>query len=234
MPVSASATALIIPALNEEPVIGRMLAAIPPGLYCQIIVADNGSTDQTSEIAGGCGARVVREPERGYGAACLKAIAALPDGVEIVVFQQADASEDPEDARALLAPILAGEADLVVGSRTLGRADRGALLPHQEFGNRLATTLIRWIWGHRYTDLGPFRAITREALRRLGMRDRNYGWTVEMQVRALQQKLRVVEVPVRSKVRAAGVNKVSGNWRASLRAGQVILTTIARLAIRGS
>ncbi len=234
MPVSASATALIIPALNEEPVIGRMLAAIPPGLYCQIIVADNGSTDQTSEIAGGCGARVVREPERGYGAACLKAIAALPDGVEIVVFQQADASEDPEDARALLAPILAGEADLVVGSRTLGRADRGALLPHQEFGNRLATTLIRWIWGHRYTDLGPFRAITREALHRLGMRDRNYGWTVEMQVRALQQKLRVVEVPVRSKVRAAGVNKVSGNWRASLRAGQVILTTIARLAIRGS
>lgn len=234
MPVSASATALIIPALNEEPVIGRMLAAIPPGLYRQIIVADNGSTDQTSQVAGGCGAVVVREPERGYGAACLKAIAALPDDIEIVVFQQADASEDPEDARALLAPILAGEADLVIGSRTLGRADRGALLPHQEFGNRLATTLIRWIWGHRYTDLGPFRAITRGALRRLGMRDRNYGWTVEMQVRALQEKLRVVEVPVRSKVRAAGVNKVSGNWKASLRAGQVILTTIARLAIRGS
>lgn len=234
MPVSASATALIIPALNEEPVIGRMLAAIPPGLYRQIIVADNGSTDQTSQVAGGCGVVVVREPERGYGAACLKAIAALPDDIEIVVFQQADASEDPEDARALLAPILAGEADLVIGSRTLGRADRGALLPHQEFGNRLATTLIRWIWGHRYTDLGPFRAITRGALRRLGMRDRNYGWTVEMQVRALQEKLRVVEVPVRSKVRAAGVNKVSGNWKASLRAGQVILTTIARLAIRGS
>ena len=234
MPVSASATALIIPALNEEPVIGRMLAAIPPGLYRQIIVADNGSTDQTSQVAGGCGAVVVREPERGYGAACLKAIAALPDDIEIVVFQQADASEDPEDARALLAPIVAGEADLVIGSRALGRADRGALLPHQEFGNRLATTLIRWIWGHRYTDLGPFRAITRDALRRLGMRDRNYGWTVEMQVRALQEKLRVVEVPVRSKVRAAGVNKVSGNWKASLRAGQVILTTIARLAIRGS
>lgn len=234
MPDSASATALIIPALNEEPVIGRMLAAIPPGLYRQIIVADNGSTDQTSQIAGGCGAVVVREPERGYGAACLKAMAALGDEIEIVVFQQADASEDPEDARALLAPILAGEADLVIGSRTLGRADRGALLPHQEFGNRLATALIRWIWGHRYTDLGPFRAITRAALGRLGMRDRNYGWTVEMQVRALQQKLRVVEVPVRSKVRAAGVNKVSGNWKASLRAGQVILTTIARLAIRGS
>lgn len=234
MLVSASATALIIPALNEEPVIGRMLTAIPPGLYRQIIVADNGSTDQTSQIAGGCGAVVVREPERGYGAACLKAIAALPDDIEIVVFQQADASEDPEDARALLAPLLAGAADLVIGSRTLGRADRGALLPHQEFGNRLATTLIRWIWGHRYTDLGPFRAITREGLQRLGMRDRNYGWTVEMQVRALQEKLRVVEVPVRSKVRAAGVNKVSGNWKASLRAGQVILTTIAKLAIRGS
>lgn len=234
MSVSARATALIIPALNEEPVIGRMLAAIPPGLYRQIIVADNGSTDQTSQIAGGCGAVVVREPERGYGAACLKAMAALEDEIEIVVFQQADASEDPEDARALLAPILAGEADLVIGSRTMGHADRGALLPHQEFGNRLATTLIRSIWGRRYTDLGPFRAITREALRRLRMRDRNYGWTVEMQVRALQQKLRVVEVPVRSKVRAAGVNKVSGNWKASLRAGQVILTTIARLAIRGS
>jgi glycosyltransferase involved in cell wall biosynthesis len=234
MPVSAPATALIIPALNEEPVIARMLAAIPPDLYRAVIVADNGSEDKTAEIAAGCGAIVVREPERGYGAACLAAIAALPPEIGIVVFQQADLSEDPEDARALLAPILAGAAELVIGSRTLGRADRGALLPHQEFGNRLATTLIRWIWGHRYTDLGPFRAITRPALERLRMRDRNYGWTVEMQVRALQERLRVAEVPVRSRVRAAGINKVSGDWRASLRAGQVILTTIARLAIRGA
>jgi hypothetical protein len=144
---------------------------------------------------------------------------------------QADASEDPEEARLLLAPIYEGRADLVIGSRTLGQAEPGALLPHQALGNRLATALVRLFFGHRYTDLGPFRAIGLDALRRLDMRDRNYGWTVEMQVKALQRGLRVVEVPVSYARRAAGENKVSGNWRASAMAGVKIIWTIVRLAV---
>jgi glycosyltransferase involved in cell wall biosynthesis len=221
--------ALIIPALNEEPVLGRTLASIPPGMFTQVIVADNGSTDRTAEIARQNGAVVVFEPERGYGAACLKAIAVLPVECEVVVFLQADASEDPAQARSLLAPIFDGRADLVLGSRPLGRAEPGALLAHQRFGNWLATSLIRLFWGHRYTDLGPFRAIRVEALRKLEMRDRNYGWTIEMQVKAARQRLRVMEVPVDYRVRAAGENKVSGNWKTSLRAGSKILWVIGRL-----
>lgn len=223
--------ALIIPALNEEEVIAATLARVPPGLFRTVIVADNGSTDHTAERARAAGAIVVEEPQRGYGAACLRAIAALPPGIEVVVFMQADLSEDPAEAVALLAPILEGRADLVLGSRTLGRAEPGALLAHQRFGNWLATTLIRLIWGHRYTDLGPFRAIRVALLKQLGMRDRNYGWTIEMQVRALQRGVRVFEVPVSYRRRLAGVNKVSGNWRASLRAGVIILSTVFRLAL---
>lgn len=222
--------ALIIPALNEEPVIARTLARVPSGLFAVIIVADNGSTDATAAVARGAGATVVTEPERGYGAACLKAIAALPDGIEAVVFMQADSSEDPSEAPQLLSPLFDGRADLVLGSRVLGAADPGALLPHQRFGNWLATTLIYWLYGHRYTDLGPFRAIRIEALSRLDMRDRNYGWTVEMQMKALRRGLRVMEIPVRYGLRAAGQNKVSGNLMASVRAGAKILWVVARSA----
>jgi len=221
--------ALIIPALNEEPVIAATLRAIPSGVFHQVIVADNGSTDRTAEAARACGATVVVEPERGYGAACLRALAALSPEIDAVVFLQADLSEDPAEAPLLLAPIVNGEADLVLGSRVLGRADAGALLPHQAFGNWLATRLIRLLYGHRYTDLCAYRAIRRDALDRLRMRDRNYGWTVEMQVRALEQGLRIREVPVSYRKRAAGVNKVSGNLRASVHAGWVIVTTVFRL-----
>ncbi len=221
--------ALIIPALNEEPVLGCALRAIPEGLFQVVIVADNGSTDRTAEVARAGGAMVVREPERGYGAACLKALAALSAGIDVVVFMQADMSEDPAEARRLMEPIARGEADLVLGSRTLGAAEPGALLPHQVCGNWLATALIRLLYGHRYSDIGGFRAIRREALERLRMQERNYGWTIEMQVRALEEGLRVVEAPVAYRRRAAGVNKVSGNLRASLRAGGVILGTVLRL-----
>lgn len=224
-------TALIVPALNEEAVIGTMLSRLPPGLFDAVIVADNGSTDRTAELARVHGASVVREPERGYGAACLRAIAALPPDCEAVAFMQADASEDPREAEDLFAPLFDGRADLVIGSRTLGKAEPGALLPHQQFGNHVATTLIRWIYGHRYTDLGPFRAIRMDALRKLGMRDRNYGWTVEMQVRALQRGLKVMEVPVKYGKRVAGENKVSGNLAASVQAGWKILWTVARLSL---
>ncbi len=222
--------ALVIPALNEAPVIGATLARIPPGMFARVIVADNGSTDGTGDIARTAGVQVVRIEERGYGAACLAAIAAIPDDFSAVVFMQADGSEDPADAQRLLSLLFDGRADLVLGSRVLGNAANGALLPHQQFGNWLATTLIRWIWCHAYSDLGPFRAIRLDALRALGMRDRNYGWTVEMQVKALRRGLRVMEVPVDYGVRVAGENKVSGNWKASFRAGVKIISVIARAA----
>lgn len=229
MAEALSATALIIPALNEEPVIGKMLLALPRNLFSVIIVADNGSSDQTARIARENGAVVVTEPERGYGAACLKALSALPEHTAVVLFMQADLSEDPREIPAILQPVLEDRADLVIGSRILGNAEPGSLLPHQRFGNWLACLLVRLLYGRRFTDLGPFRAIRLDALRRLDMRDRNYGWTLEMQVRALQRGLRVIEVPVSYRLRAAGVNKVSGNLRASLRAGWVILTSVFRL-----
>jgi len=171
----------------------------------------------------------VTETERGYGAACLRALEAVPDEVEAVVFIQADCSEDPRETSKLLEPIFSGRADLVIGSRTLGEAEKGALLTRQRLGNWLAVTLIRLLYGHRYSDLGPFRAIRRDALERLGMRQRTYGWTVEMQIRALITRLRVLEVPVRYARRKAGENKVSGNLWASLRAGAAILLTVVRL-----
>ena len=223
--------ALIIPALNEAECLPLLFDAIPADLFRWIIVADNGSTDGTAAVAMARGAMVVTEPERGYGAASLAALAALPAEAEIIVWMQADLSEDPLEARALLAPIRAGEADLVIGSRTLGKAVKGALLPHQKFGNDLACFLMRLFWGHRYSDLGPFRAIRRDALERMEMADRNYGWTIEMQIKALRLGLRVVEVPVRYGVRVAGENKVSGNLCASARAGWIILRTVFRLAL---
>ncbi len=226
---TAPPAALIIPALNEEPVIGWMLDHLPRSLFATIVVADNGSTDRTPQVAAAHGATVVAEPRRGYGAACLKALASLPRATTVAVFMQADGSEDGAEAHALIRPILDGRADLVIGSRVLGRADAGALLLHQRFGNWLATTLIRFLFGRRYTDLGPFRAISCAALERLQMRELDFGWTVEMQVRALQEGLRVIEIPVRYHKRVAGANKVSGNLRASITAGVVILSTVFRL-----
>lgn len=222
--------ALIIPALNEEASLGTTLERIPRHWYRSVIVADNGSRDRTAEVARAGGAVVVREPERWYGAACLRALREVPEDVEAVVFMQADASEEAEEAAALLAPIYEGRADLVIGSRTLGHAGRGAIRPHQAFGNWLAVLLVRLFYGRRYSDLGPFRAIRLDSLRKLGMRDRNYGWTIEMQVKAVEQRLRVLEVPVSCHKRLAGEEKVSGNLTASLMAGVKIIWTILRLA----
>ncbi len=230
---SESRAALVIPALNEEPVIASTLRAIPPGLFDVVIVADNGSTDRTGEIARAEGAIVVKEPERGYGAACQRGIAALPPEVSVVVFMQADGSENPAEAVRLLRPIYDGAADLVIGSRALGELEPGAMELHQRFGNRLATFLVGLLYGHRYTDLGPFRAIRREALRRLRMRDRGYGWTVEMQVRAIQCGLRIREVPVSYRNRRAGRGKISASLKASIQAGVKIIWTVFRLVIDG-
>jgi glycosyltransferase involved in cell wall biosynthesis len=225
--IPAGRAALIIPALNEEGSLPAMLAGVPRGLYRAVIVADNGSTDLTADVARRAGATVVHEQERGYGAACLRAIGHVPEDVEAVVFMQADASEDAAEAPLLLAPILEGRADLVVGSR------RGAALrPHQRLGNALSLFLIRVLFGHRYTDLGPYRAIRMSSLRELDMRDRNYGWTAEMQIKALQRGLRVLEAPVSTRPRLGGRDKVSGSLKGSLLAGGKILWTILRLAAR--
>lgn len=220
---------LIIPALNEEAVIGTTLAGIPAGVFETVIVADNGSTDRTADVARGAGATVTVEPERGYGAACLRALRELMPGPHAIVFMQADFSEDPNQAQELLRPLYEGRADLVIGSRTLGVAEPGALLPHQRFGNGLLIELIAILFGYRFTDLGPFRAIRSDALAMLDMRDRNYGWTVEMQVNAVRQGLRILEIPVRYRVRAAGENKVSGNWWVSVKAGLKMIAVLLRL-----
>lgn len=218
--------AVLIPALNEEKAIAKVLAAIPPGLAGEVVVVDNGSTDRTADVARRQGARVVGEPRRGYGQACQSGLAALAPA-EIVVFLDGDFSDFPEEMPALLAPILKNEADLVIGSRVLGRPERGALLPQQRLGNALATWLIRLLFGVRYTDLGPFRAIRADSLARLRMQDRSYGWTVEMQVKAARAGLRVAEVPVRYR-RRVGVSKISGTLAGTCKAGYQIITTILR------
>lgn len=221
----AAKVVVIIPALNEEDAIVRVLADIP-GLASEVIVVDNGSDDETSTRAEAAGARVVREPIRGYGQACLAGIAALPEDTDIVVFLDGDYSDRPAEMVYIVEPLLRGTADLVIGSRVLGEREQGALLPQARFGNALATFLIRILYGVRYTDLGPFRAIRAEALRQINMVDRDFGWTVEMQVKAARRGLRGVEVPVSYRKRYAGASKVTGTLSGTLRAGWKILYTI--------
>lgn len=222
---------VIIPALNEEQTIGQVIRAIPKDQVHEILVADNGSSDRTAEVARQAGARVVSAPRRGYGSACLAGIAAM-DNPEVVVFLDGDFSDDPTDLPRLLAPIERGEAELVIGSRVLGNPEPGALQPQQRFGNALATRLIRLLFGARFTDLGPFRAITRQALERLEMGDPNYGWTVEMQVKAARFGVRFMEVPVHYRKRGGGKSKVSGTLWGSLSAGRKILLTIFRYSFK--
>lgn len=227
-------TALIIPALNEAEAIGPMLDELPAGLFAEIIVADNGSRDTTSAVAASRGVRVVLEPRRGYGSACLRALGEVAPDMDAVVFMDADGSDLPSEIGRLLDPIRRREADLVIGSRALGNAEPGSLNAHQRFGNRLAAFLVRLIFGHRYTDLGPFRAIRLSSLRQIGMKDPDYGWTVEMQIRALAHGLRVIEVPVSYRRRRGGRSKISGTVWGSVSAGVKILWTIGRLGLGGA
>jgi glycosyltransferase involved in cell wall biosynthesis len=222
--------AVIIPALDEELAISQVLAEIPDGAVSDAIVVDNGSTDGTAAVARSAGARVVCEPRRGYGSACLRGIAELrsPD---VVVFIDGDHSDHPAELPALVAPIAEDRADLVIGSRTLGERERGALTPQQIWGNRLACFLLWAIYGRRFTDLGPFRAIRYDSLLHLGMSDPDYGWTVEMQIKALKRGLRIEEVPV-SYRRRLGRSKISGTLRGTLLAGYKIIATILRYAWR--
>jgi glycosyltransferase involved in cell wall biosynthesis len=215
--------AVVIPVLNEERAIGKVLAAIPRWVD-DVVVVDNGSTDGTARVVRTKGARLVAEPVRGYGAACQAGIRAL-GASDVVVFIDGDFSDRPEEMQRLIDPIIGGRADLVIGSRVTGRREAGALSAQQRFGNWLACRLMRWFWGARYTDLGPFRAIGRAALDRLEMRDRGFGWTVEMQVKAVRLGLRVQEVPV-SYRRRIGVSKISGTLSGTVQAGFKIMFVI--------
>lgn len=219
---------IIIPVLDEA----AALHAILPNVMAvcgHTIIVDNGSTDGSAEIARAHRAAVVYEPRRGYGSACLAGIAALPapGSDDIIVFMDGDASDDLGDLPALIAPIRNDEADLVIGSRTLGHLEPGALTPHARLGNWIATTLIFRRTGVRFTDLGPFRAIRYDKLCALDMQDRAYGWTVEMQLKAARHRLRVTEVPVRYRKRI-GRSKISGTITGSVRAGCTILRTIVK------
>jgi glycosyltransferase involved in cell wall biosynthesis len=217
---------VVIPALNEAESIGLVLASLPRPPIRRAVVCDNGSSDRTAEIAEDHGAMVVREPRRGYGSACLRALRALNvDPPDVVLFLDADRSDDPDDTSAVLEPILAGRADLVIGSRVLGTREPGALTPQSRIGNWIATRLIGWLYGVRYTDLGPFRAIRYASLAALHMRDPDFGWTVEMQVKAARARLRSEEVPVRYR-RRIGRSKISGTLSGATAAGIKILGTI--------
>jgi glycosyltransferase involved in cell wall biosynthesis len=230
---------VVIPALNEEEAIGAVLeelfeatgVLLSTGALAsvRVVVVDNGSTDGTAEVARAAGAVVVPEPRRGYGQACLTGLAhhreAGLEATDLVVFLDADHSDYPEDLGVLLAPLLAGEADFVIGSRVLGGATMDALLPQAWFGNRLCCFLMRTLFGARYTDLGPFRALTWGALEHLEMADTNFGWTIEMQLKAFRVRLRLVEVPVRYRSRI-GTSKITGTLRGTIGAGTKILSWI--------
>ena len=218
---------VVIPARDEERAIEKVLVDIPAWVDA-IVVADNGSRDATARLASGAGAIVVSEPRPGYGGACLAGLAALPAS-DIIVFLDGDYSDFPEDMADLVDPIIAGRADLVIGSRMQRAEDAAELTPQQRYGNTLAVFLIRKIWGQRFTDLGPFRAISAPALASLAMADRDYGWTVEMQIKAAKLGLRCLEVPARYRQRI-GVSKISGTVKGTVMAGTKILTVIARHA----
>jgi glycosyltransferase involved in cell wall biosynthesis len=223
---------VIIPALNEEAALAlvlhdlrRVLATLSYIREADIIVADNGSTDRTAAIANERGARIVHARPRGYGRACLEGLAAASSAADTFVFLDGDHSDFVEDLPLLLDPIRHGEADFVLGVRHA--TEEGSLTPVQRFGNALACRLMEWIHGYRYEDLGPFRVIRRESLRRLAMCDPAFGWTMEMQIKAIRRGLRIRQVPVRYRPRV-GTSKISGTFWGSLRAGRAILWSLVK------
>lgn len=218
---------IIIPAFNEQHSVGKVIHAIPRALVKskRIIVVDNNSKDKTRKVAEEAGATVLREKQQGYGYACLKGIEYIAEKArkpDMVVFLDADFSDYPQELPIVIGPILAGEADMVIGSRALGKRQKGSMTPQQVFGNWLATRLIKLFYGVKYTDLGPFRAIRYDALMRMEMQDKTYGWTVEMQLKAAKMGLRVKEVPVSYRKRI-GTSKVSGTVKGTIMAGYKIL-----------
>ena len=219
-----SRISIIIPAYNEESSIGLVLDALPQEKLHEIIVVDNGSTDATARVAQEHGARVVKEPRKGYGSACLKGIDEL-DAPDIVVFIDGDFSDFPEEIVLLIRPIETGEKDFVLGSRMILPKSQSALLPQARYGNRLAVFLIKLFFKHEFTDLGPFRAIRYSSLMSIGMKDMDFGWTVEMQIKAVRNGLRIREVPVNYRKRV-GISKITGTVSGTFRAGTKIIYTI--------
>ena len=222
---------VVIPALNEEETIGAVVRAVPREIASEVIVVDNGSDDRTAERALEAGARVVSEPRRGYGRACMAGAKAVAPRCEIIVFLDGDGSDCPELMARLVGPIAAGTHDFVIGSRTRGRREPGSMNFQQLFAGRAAGLLLGALYGVGYTDMCPFRAIRRDALAHLPMREETYGWNLEMQMRAARARLRILEVPVEHRRRAGGESKVSGNLRGTIRAGTRILYTVARIAL---
>ena len=223
--------AVIIPAYNEEASIGNVVRDIPSEWVQEVVVVSNASTDDTEKNASEAGATVLQEGRKGYGYACLKGISYLREletPPNLVVFLDGDYSDYPEELPNVVRPILEEGMDMVIGSRVLGKREKGSLTPQQVFGNWLATTLIRWLYGIRFTDLGPFRAIRFEKLVELDMQDKTYGWTVEMQVKAAKNQFKCTEVPVNYR-RRIGVSKVSGTVKGTILAGYKILWTIFKL-----
>jgi len=224
---------VIIPAYNEQDSIGNVLRDIPKELVREIIVCNNASTDNTKSVALENGATVVDQPLKGYGNACLKGIAHIKakssnEQPDIVVFLDGDYSDHPEEMTKLVAPIIKKDMDMVIGSRTLGEMESGAMMPQQIFGNWLATNLIRLFYSYNFTDLGPFRAIKWDQLVAIEMQDKTFGWTVEMQVKAAKHKLKCTEVAMTYRKRI-GVSKVSGTLKGTILAGHKILWTIFKL-----
>lgn len=219
---------VIIPAFNEENGVGEVVKEIPKDIVTEVIVVNNNSNDKTKEVAQAAGATVLDEPKAGYGRACLKGmeyLTRIQDKTDIVVFLDADHSDYPEEMTMLIQPILNDKVDLVIGSRALGNKERGSMTPQQIFGNWLATRLLKLLYGVKFTDLGPFRAIRYDKLLALNMQDKTYGWTVEMQVKAAKQKMSCIELPVRYRKRI-GYSKVSGTIKGTVLAGYKIITTI--------
>lgn len=219
---------VIIPAYNEEESIGKVIDDIPIDQVDEVVVVNNNSSDNTTQNAKATGATVLDETQMGYGYACLKGISYAKEKKEspdIIVFLDGDYSDYPEEICELVRPIIEDDVDMVIGSRTLGNAAEGALLPQQIFGNWLAVNLIRFLYGIKFTDLGPFRAIKFDRLLELNMTDKTYGWTVEMQVKAAKEKFKCTEVPVSYRKRI-GVSKITGTLSGSIKAGYKILWTI--------
>ncbi len=219
---------VLIPAYNEENSIGKVLADIPKDLVREVVVINNNSNDATELNAKNGGATVLRENKQGYGFACLKGmdyVRNLSKAPDIVVFMDADYSDYPEEISKLIAPIVEDKFDMVIGSRALGNRARGSMTPQQIFGNWLATFLIKIFYGFAYTDLGPFRAIKWQKLLDLNMQDTTYGWTVEMQLKAVKQHFKITEIPVSYRERI-GFSKISGTLKGTVLAGYKIITTI--------
>jgi len=216
---------VIIPAHNEEDSLPHVLSDLPRDKILDIIVVDNASTDKTAEVAIKSGCRLVRESRRGYGQACLSGIAHLRSDTDIVVFLDGDYSDHPEQINRLIDPIVNENIDMTLGSRLLGKREKGAMTPQSYYGNKLACYLMKKFWHAKYTDLGPFRAITFDGLKKLNMSDRNFGWTIEMQIKAMEQNLKVKELPTDYR-RRIGTSKISGTIKGTILASYKILWTI--------